>query len=76
MAKKGTPMKTSESVTVANDDPTAECPASVEHHEDIARLAYSYWQARGCPIGSPEEDWFRAETELRQPALKAFGSAA
>lgn len=49
MAKKGTPMKTSESVTVANDDPTAECPASVKHHEDIARVAYSYWQGRGCP---------------------------
>ena len=34
-------------------------------HEDIALLAYSYWQARGCPEGSPEEDWFRAESELK-----------
>ena len=33
-------------------------------HEDIAQLAYSYWEARGCPHGSPEEDWFRAEMEL------------
>jgi len=32
--------------------------------EQIARLAYSYWQARGCPEGSPEEDWFRAEAAL------------
>jgi hypothetical protein len=31
---------------------------------DIARLAYSLWEARGCPGGSPEEDWFRAEQEL------------
>jgi hypothetical protein len=31
--------------------------------EDIARLAYSFWQARGCQGGSPEEDWFRAERE-------------
>ena len=34
--------------------------------EEIKRLAYYYWQARGCPIGSPEEDWYRAEKELRQ----------
>lgn len=33
--------------------------------EAIARLAYSYWEARGCQGGSPEEDWFRAETELK-----------
>jgi hypothetical protein len=32
--------------------------------EDIARLAYSLWEARGCQDGSPEEDWFRAEQEL------------
>jgi hypothetical protein len=34
-------------------------------HEEIARLAYSYWQARGCHGGSPWEDWFHAERELR-----------
>jgi len=37
------------------------CPS----HEDIAALAYSYWQARGCQGGSPEEDWLRADQELR-----------
>jgi hypothetical protein len=35
-------------------------------HNKIARLAYAYWQGRGCPDGSPEEDWFRAEEELRR----------
>jgi hypothetical protein len=35
-------------------------------HEETARLAYSYWEARGCPGGSPWEDWFRAERELRK----------
>jgi hypothetical protein len=34
-------------------------------HEEIARLAYSYWEARGCQGGSPLEDWCRAERELR-----------
>ncbi len=32
--------------------------------EAVARLAYSYWEARGGRNGSPEEDWFRAEQEL------------
>jgi hypothetical protein len=32
--------------------------------QEIASLAYSYWEARGCQGGSPEEDWFRAEDEL------------
>jgi Protein of unknown function (DUF2934) len=32
--------------------------------EAIARLAYSYWEARGGAGGTPEDDWFRAEHEL------------
>jgi hypothetical protein len=34
-------------------------------HDDIAALAHELWQARGCPNGSSEEDWFRAAEELR-----------
>ena len=34
-------------------------------HEDIARLAYCYWEARGRQGGSPEADWLRAEQELK-----------
>jgi len=30
----------------------------------IAVLAYQFWQERGCPLGTPEEDWFRAEREI------------
>ncbi|MFZ0936719.1 MAG: DUF2934 domain-containing protein [Bryobacteraceae bacterium] len=37
------------------------CPS----REDIAVLAYSYWEARGIQGGSPEEDWLRAEQEMR-----------
>ena len=36
----------------------------VVSRERIARLAYSYWEARGRQGGSAEEDWFRAEREL------------
>ena len=34
-------------------------------YDQIAELAYSYWEARGCQGGSPEEDWARAEAELK-----------
>ena len=34
-------------------------------HEDIAILAHALWEARGCPAGSPEEDWFHAAQQLR-----------
>ena len=32
--------------------------------QDIGALAFELWQARGCPVGSPEEDWFRAVEQL------------
>jgi Protein of unknown function (DUF2934) len=30
----------------------------------IARRAYELWLDRGCPEGSPEEDWYQAVSEL------------
>jgi hypothetical protein len=39
--------------------------------DEIASLAYELWQARGCPYGSPEEDWLRAESELRARVSKS-----
>jgi hypothetical protein len=27
----------------------------------IAELAYHFWEERGCPEGSPEDDWYKAE---------------
>ena len=43
---------------------TKQKPVRVVSHEEIARLAYSYWVARGYQGGSQEEDWLRAEREL------------
>jgi len=40
-------------------------PANPPSHEQIAALAYSYWEARGRQGGSAEEDWLRAERKLR-----------
>jgi hypothetical protein len=42
-------------------------PAGAATHpsyEEIARLAYGYWEDRGHPHGSAQEDWYRAEREL------------
>jgi|SRR5579871_176137 len=58
-------------------EPQAEAPqaASVVQvepsREAIAELAYLYWEARGCQGGSAEEDWLRAEQELRNQAATA-----
>src|SRR5689334_11491430 len=42
-------------------------PKAVENEEErIAQLAYALWQDRGCPIGSPEQDWIEAERQLRR----------
>ena len=35
-------------------------------HEQIDKLAYRLWEERGAPLGSPDDDWFRAEKEFIQ----------
>lgn len=47
-----------DSMRTAKTDPTVD-------REAVARLAYSYWEARGFVGGSAEEDWLRAEVEIR-----------
>jgi hypothetical protein len=37
---------------------------AVLDHNEVARLAYSYWVARNYQHGSSVEDWLRAEREL------------
>jgi hypothetical protein len=44
--------------------PGSSAVAAAPPHEEIARLAYACWEARGHPHGSAQEDWFRAEREL------------
>jgi len=39
--------------------------ASRFEHDDLAIIAHRLWEARGCPIGSPDEDWFHAAEELQ-----------
>ena len=42
----------------------AEVTPAASLQDAVARLAYSYWEARGYQGGSPEADWLRAEQEL------------
>jgi hypothetical protein len=35
-------------------------------HEEVEKLAYRLWEERGKPLGSPDDDWFRAEEALIQ----------
>jgi hypothetical protein len=51
-------------VTQQAPAPEESRPENRPTHKDIAALAYALWQERGCPEGSPEEDWGRAEQEL------------
>jgi DUF2934 family protein len=43
----------------------AAVASSNPSHQEIAALAYTFWAGRGYQGGSPEEDWGRAEKELR-----------
>ncbi len=38
-------------------------------HQQIQNLAYRLWQERGSPLGSSDEDWFRAEAEIRRQGM-------
>ena len=58
-----------------SEDPEAPPETSVKEsdpmgegrdEQEIQQRAYEYWLERGCPEGSAEEDWFRAERELRE----------
>jgi hypothetical protein len=44
--------------------PIPRITVSAPTHEEISRLAYAYWEARGREHGSAENDWYRAEREL------------
>jgi Protein of unknown function (DUF2934) len=43
----------------------------LERHQRIQLAAYSLWQQRGGPFGTPDVDWFRAEEQLREESEEA-----
>jgi hypothetical protein len=44
---------------------TEEVASVTPSHEEIAQLAQKYWEERGWQDGFAEQDWLRAEQELR-----------
>jgi hypothetical protein len=54
-------------VTTSSNPVVTESPTL----DEIAALAYSYWEARGYQGGSPEEDWLHAEQELRNKLVSS-----
>jgi len=47
-------------------------PAYEPGHDEVARLAYSYYVARGYQPGNQSADWFRAVQELKQRHLASL----
>jgi hypothetical protein len=37
----------------------------VDEHEETSKLAYEFFLERGCQHGAHEDDWYRAEREIR-----------
>jgi len=58
MAKERSRTKTADSVRQVE-------VAKTDRTHEIANLAYRLWLERGCPDGTPEEDWFRAEQQIQ-----------
>ena len=55
-----------ELVPRAQETPSFTSTSPAGFHEQVAQLAHSYFTQRGKLHGYHEEDWFRAEHELRQ----------
>jgi hypothetical protein len=75
MAKRSLKNPTQEVVTPDSSE-AAELASNQDEREEITRLAFQFWTERGCPIGTPEEDWLRAEAEVRSRASKRRQAAA
>lgn len=50
--------------TASESVKAAATPGPTE--SEIAAAAYQIWLDKGCPVGSDQEDWFRAEAALKR----------
>ena len=60
-----------EASPAVESQPAMAATAAAPSRAEIAQLAYTYWENRGCQGSSPEEDWLRAEQALLSPAKAA-----
>ncbi len=58
-------MEAESKVTVPSKPDADTTPHSITiTHDEISKLAFTYFEQRGYQGGSPDEDWLRAEQEL------------
>ena len=63
--------------TGVDQTPTTRLDAANEPTAgEISARAYRCWHERGCPEGSPEVDWHRAQEELRRERQARRSAAA
>ena len=41
----------------------------------ISKRAYELWLERGCPEGSPEQDWYQAKSEFEEQGPEVLSQA-
>ena len=71
--RKAAPKTIAEPVaeSIVNLSEAVETQIAIDVRE-VEERAYQSWIERGCPMGSPEEDWYRAEREV----IARFATAA
>lgn len=67
-ASPAKPRKSAPRKKAATAVETAPQPEHAVTHEQVAQLAHRYFTERGQKHGHHEDDWFRAERELRGKA--------
>ena len=67
MPKRGRRMGSDPVALQASPEPTSIDAAEMvgPTESEIAAAAYQLWLDRGGPVGSDQEDWFRAEAALK-----------
>ena len=68
MASRGRIIEPRKSGTSQPTASTERIASETVAESAIAALAYQIWLERGCAIGSDQEDWFRAEEDLKKLA--------
>ena len=71
MASRALKIDPKKTAVGASRPQAAIIPTPTSESSAIEIRAYELWVQRGCPIGSPEVDWFQAEAEIRGNAVSA-----
>ncbi len=70
------PPQRTESRQSIQNAPASGAVKNEPNAEEVAALAYQLWIERGSPHGSHEEDWYRAEEQLRaQPPARSASAS-